>query len=146
MVELTQVEADALITMEKGKTNSTIWSFPMPGDSIVVPIVSTDQKQQFILDVERGRIALKKAKFQTRAYQVIPSVRVDVGGAPHRNPDDTEVESPHIHIYREGYGDKWAYPLPVTNFPNPDDLWKTLYDFFSYCNITDPPSFNRSLF
>ncbi|KJU85379.1 prophage protein [Candidatus Magnetobacterium bavaricum] len=37
-------------------------------------------------------------------------LRLCFGGHPHRNPDDTEISSPHLHRYREGYADKWAYP------------------------------------
>lgn len=146
MIELSQQEADALIQIEKSKIDNKIWGFPSPGDSIEIPLVSLDKKLKFILDIERGKIALKKAKYQNRAFQIFPLVRVDVGGAPHRNPDDTEVPSPHIHVYREGYGDKWAYPLPVQDFPQPDDLWATLYDFFQFCNIIEPPDFQNSLF
>ena len=30
--------------------------------------------------------------------------------APHPNPHGTEIPCPHIHIYREDYDDKCAYP------------------------------------
>ena len=79
----------------------------------------------------------------------------DLGGAiklamtliePHRSPDDVEVASPHLHIYREGYGDKWAFPLPADSFPNMNDLWLTLEDFMRYCNVTEPPFIRRGLF
>jgi hypothetical protein len=33
-------------------------------------------------------------------------VRLDLGGAPHRNPFDEEIGVPHLHLYREGFGDK----------------------------------------
>jgi hypothetical protein len=29
--------------------------------------------------------------------------QVDIGGPMHRNPDGTEIQYPHIHIYKEGW-------------------------------------------
>jgi hypothetical protein len=145
LVHLSQIEADRLIGLEKMRVDTKIWLFPKPGDIVHVPLSSTDKKESFILDVRRGRIALK-ATYQERAFVVVPLIRVDIGGPPHRNPDDVEVPSPHIHIYREGYGDKWAHPLPAGEFRDPSDLWETLLDFMAYCKIVDTPDFQKSLF
>lgn len=76
---------------------------------------------------------------------MVTLVRLDFGGAPHRNPDDVEVSSPHLHVYREGFGDKWAIPLPPI-FTNPMDAWLTLTEFMRYCNIAEPPNIQRGLF
>ena len=51
-----------------------------------------------------------KVTYQTRARQIIVLARLDFG-PDHRNPDGNIVGSPHLHVYREGYGDKWAYKL-----------------------------------
>jgi hypothetical protein len=116
------------------------------GGSICVPLISTDKRENFLLDVSRGRIDLKKGTYQSRARQIVVLVRLDFGGQPHRNPDDAEVLSPHLHIYREGYGDKWAFPVPTDKFPNMSDLWQTLEDFMRYCNVTEPPFIQKGLF
>ena len=73
-------------------------------------------------------------------------VRLDFGGKPHRNPDGEEIASPHLHIYREDFGDKWAHSVPADSFPNTQDAWRTLNDFMRFCNIVEPPVFNRGLF
>ena len=73
-------------------------------------------------------------------------VRIDLGGPPHRNPDGEEVGTPHIHVYREGYGDKWAFPVPGDRFRELADVWTTLEDFLRYCNVTRPPDISRGLF
>lgn len=73
-------------------------------------------------------------------------VRLDLGGAPHRNPDDEEIPAPHLHVYREGYGHKWAIPVPPDRFRSPDDVWVTLEDFLRFCNVTRPPQIERGLF
>lgn len=72
--------------------------------------------------------------------------RIDIGGAPHRNPDDTELPCPHIHLYREGFGDRWAFPVNPDEFADTTDPWQTLMDFLRFCNVTRPPEFDRGLF
>ena len=143
---LTQAEADALIAMEKHRANEERHDFPMGGQSLILPLQSADKREQFLLDLSRGRIDLAKVKMQNRARLVVVLVRLDLGGAPHRNPDGQEVPCPHLHLYREGYGDKWAVPVPPDRFPDPSDLWATLANFMAYCNISQPPHIERGLF
>ena len=144
--ELTQSEAGALLALEKHRTGSEIWRLPNGGGGIVVPLLSADGDETFHLDISRSRINLAKGKFQNRARGTIVLARVDIGGAPHRNPDDEEIACPHLHIYREGYGDRWAYTLPAQAFSDPSDHWRTLMDFMRYCNVTRPPEFDKDLF
>ncbi|CAE6794244.1 DUF6978 family protein [Nitrospira defluvii] len=144
--DLPQSEADALIALAKVKVNDDSYDYPGTGGSLVVPLTSQDKREEFLLDIYRGRIDLLKGTYQNRARQVIVLVRVDFGGAPHRNPDGEEVPCPHLHLYREGFGDKWAMPLPVASFPNINDLWQTLEDFMTFCNVVDRPAIARGLF
>ena len=83
---------------------------------------------------------------QNRGRQVVVLVRLDLGGAPHRNPDDVEVPAPHLHVYREGYGDKWAMAVPRDRFRDLADVWTALEDFLRFCNVTQPPHIERGLF
>jgi len=142
---LSQSDADALIAMEKHRVNDDRHVFPMSG-SIVVGLQSPDKREQFLLDISRGRIDLLKCKYQNRARQVIILVRLDFGGSPHRNPDGEEISCPHLHLYREGYGDKWAAPVPAGEFSRIGNLWGTLEDFMRFCGITKPPFIERGLF
>lgn len=145
-INLTQAEADLLIAMEKHTATDQVFDYPALGGSICVPLHSVDKRENFLLDVSRSRINLQKGTYQARARQVVVLVRLDFGGSPHRNPDDVEVPSPHLHLYREGYGDKWAFPVPANAFQNLDDLWLTLDNFMGYCNITVRPSIPRGIF
>lgn len=145
-VNLSQSEADALIAMRKYRVNEAQWDYPSLGGSVTMPLQSEDKKEQFFLDISRGKIDLKKTKYQNRARHVVVLVRVDLGGAPHRNPDDMEVAAPHLHLYREGYGDKWATPLPADKFLNAADVWKVLEDFIKFCSIVEPPFIRKGLF
>jgi hypothetical protein len=36
-----------------------------------------------------------------------------------------EIACPHLHIYRAGYGDKWAVPAPADKYPDVQDLFST---------------------
>ncbi len=145
-INLTQAEADALIALEKQRVNEERVGFPMGGESVAVPLQSADRREQFFLDLSRGRIDLLKVKMQNRGRQVVVLVRLDLGGAPHRNPDGEEIMAPHLHVYRADFGDKWAFPVPVTQFRNTADIWTTLEDFLRYCNVTEPPYIERGLF
>lgn len=145
-VALTQVEADALIAMEKHRVDSTVYNYPRPGESIRVPLASPDQRERFSLDVYRGLINLRKVTYQNRGRSVVILMRLDIEGGPHRNPDGTPLPCPHLHLYREGYGDKWAFPVPNQAFSDLTDLWIMLEDFMRYCNVTLPPMIQRGLF
>jgi hypothetical protein len=143
---LSQTEADAFIAMAKVKTDDAEWDYPIAGQSLAIPLTSEDRRTNFFLDLGRGRIVFAKGKYQNRVHQSVVLVRLDFGGAPHRNPDGTEMPCPHLHVYREGYGDKWAVPIPVEKFPNITDAWATLADFMKYCSIIEPPTIKKGLF
>ena len=85
-----------------------------------------------MLDIARGNIKLKKCTFQNRARKTIVLLRLDWDGPNHQNPDGEWIVSPHIHIYREGFGDKWAYPLPPDSFTNVSDPQLLLDEFMCY--------------
>lgn len=143
---LTQSEADALLKMEKYRANETSYEIPPVGGSIEVPLVSANNRESFLLDIYRGRVNLKKVTYQNRVRTAVILARLDLGGPPHENPDGEEISCPHLHIYREGYGDKWATPISEDDFPRTDDLWISLQDFMKYCRITKPPFIERGLF
>ncbi len=143
---LTQAEADALLAIEKRRADNSEWAYPGLGGGITVPLVSSDRRESFFLDVRRSRMGLAKGTYQNRGRQVVILARLDFGSAPHRNPDGKEVGSPHLHLYREGYGDKWAFPVPINHFSNLDDPWLTLEDFMRFCNIAELPFIRRGLF
>lgn len=149
---LTQCEANSLIKLDKISdssapgNNSNVIVLPDLGGKINVPLICINQREKFSLDLSRGRISLNKKTNQLRCHQVICLVRLDIGGPSHRNPDDEEIPSPHLHIYKEGWGDKWAYAIPKDQFQTLDNYYKTLFDFMKYCNITEPPMFQKGLY
>lgn len=139
---LTQIEADDLIHMEKICDTTVTYQFPFQGESLHVPLTSIDGKEQFLIDVYKGRINVKKVKYQNRAHKSVILVRVDVEGSPHENPDGSIIPCPHIHVYREGFADKWAELLDGKNFGfknlgDPLQVWDCFLDFV---NVTTRPS------
>ncbi len=135
-INLTQGEANLLIAMEKHRVSDERWEYPDLGGSTCIPLISADRRENFSLDLYRGRIDLAKGSYQNRSRQVIILVRLDFGGQPHRNPDGEEIPSPHLHIFREGFGDKWAVLAPSDKFTHIDNNpWDTLNDFMLFCNI-----------
>ncbi len=145
-INLTQVEANALIAMEKHRIDDRPVDYPLAGDALRVALTSADGREAFWLDISRGRIDLAKGTYQNRARQVVVLVRLDFGGPTHRNPDGEEVTCPHLHVYREGFGDKWAIPLPEGAFSGGSEVFVLLEEFMRYCNITKPPLIQRGLF
>lgn len=143
-INLTQSEADFLLKMEKCSINENSLDLPDLGGSLSVPLTSPDKKENFVLDVSKGRIDIKRQKFQNRTRDAIILARLDLNN-PHRNPDGQEIGTPHLHLYKEGFNDKWAYELPEV-FKDTSDFWQTLQDFMKFCNVIKSPNFNKGLF
>lgn len=143
---LSQPEADALIAMDKHRVDDTPWEFPGPGGKLDIPLKSADGREEFRMNVYRGKVVLAKATYQNRARISTPLVRLDLSGGTHTNPDGEPVPCPHLHLYRQGYGDKWAIPAPAELLNSANDLYSTLSRFMDYCRVTEPPTINRSLF
>lgn len=145
-IDITQAEADALMAMEKRCGDEKEWLFPVPGDHLAIPLTSIDKRENFMLDINRGQIKLTKVTYQNRARVAIILMRLDLDGPPHRNPDGIEVPCPHLHTYREGFGDKWVVPAPTARYINTLDLYSTCHAFMTHCNITEPPNIQQGLF
>jgi hypothetical protein len=137
---LTQSEADSLIALAKVFENDDPLIIGDAAIDFTRRLVSEDRREIFMLDMWRGSLNLSKYKIQLRGREITPLVRVDVAGAPHTNPDDSVVECPHIHLYREGYEDEWAFPLKDFPFRDPDDIVVTFEDFARFCNIQSFPN------
>ncbi|HSS97759.1 MAG TPA: hypothetical protein VLK33_12050 [Terriglobales bacterium] len=137
---LTQAEADQFMQMVK--------RFVRPPASITIPpgmddtyeLTSSDDRERFLLDVWRGTLRLTKLKFQNRVRTVIVLVRLDVDGAPHTNPDGQRLSGTHLHLFREGYDDKWAYPVDPNIFTMLNDPGTAFQEFCNFCTIDSPPS------
>ena len=125
---LTEIEADSLIQMHK------IFLSPptillLPGTDESHDLVGDYGRERFLLDLWRGTLRLSKIKLQTRGRKTVVLVRLDVASAPHTNPDGSRLGGTHLHVYRQGYEDKWAYPLNPEEFRDPSNILETFRDF-----------------
>lgn len=145
-IHLTQAEADALMAMEKHRADDQVWNYAGLAGALAIPLISANRREHFFLDIYRGRIDLQKGTYQNRARQAVILARLDFGGAPHRNPDGEEISCPHLHLYREGYGDRWAGRPPADCFESGAEPWEMLQEFMRFCNISQPPKLERGLF
>ena len=143
--DLDQAGADALIALSKISDDDKTIEFPGIGQQTKINLVSSNRREKFFLDIRRNRIAILSCKHQLRGRQVVVLARVDIGGTPHQNPDDECITGPHLHVYKHGYGVRWAIPLPEDVFSNPDNLKTVFDDFMRYCNIIEPPRVQWSI-
>lgn len=85
--------------------------------------------------------------------------RLDIDGPPHPNPviesvplnflvpyNGIEVPCPHLHIYVEGFADRWAIPAPEDLVNSNSDLYSIMKDFLRYCSVQEMPNIKRGLF
>jgi hypothetical protein len=142
---LDQTTANALLALDKLLADTSPIDFPMPGMALELAVKSQDDREAFLIDINRrGRIKISKCTYQERYSVIEILLRLDIDGPTHENPDGTEVPCPHLHIYREGYGDKWAQPIPAS-FTDPSSLSLTLREFLQYCRVQNIPAINASL-
>lgn len=145
---LTQKEADAFLCMNKKPFNDKEYSFTMEGESFRIPLFSQDRREEFSLDITRSYVRLNKMSYNHRVRKVICLARIDLVEAPafHMNPDGNHIDGPHFHTYKEGYGDKWAFPLPERFDKNKKNPYILLQDFMDFCNIHPKPKIKKNLF
>ena len=137
--DIPQAEADRLHAIDKRRADNEVWALPGLGGEVSIPLISHDGRENFHLDVRRGRINLAKGTNQNRWSRVVILARLDYAGPPHRNPDGTHVGGNHLHLYREGFGDKWAIDAPKNIFSDLTNHILTLEEFMNYCNVSQHP-------
>ena len=137
---LTDLEARRLLDALKQLVSTQPIVFPSLQSYITLEATSDRANEKFQLDVQRKTLNVKKCTYQTRYNKLTNLLRIDIEGPAHSNPDGTEIPCPHIHIYKEGYDDKWAYPLSSKMMTDPNDLIRILIDFLEYNHITNVPN------
>ena len=85
--------------------------------------------------IKRGKRNINKCSFNVVYNKSIILLRLDIEpGRIHQNPDGQDVPNPHLHIYREGYDDRYAIPAPES-FVDMGNLAQALYDLLGYSNV-----------
>lgn len=135
-------EAIQLIEMSK-RPGSEVINCPDWETKEIYEFESAGGREKFKMDFYRGRSIQMKATHHLRARKSVGLVRVAVNTGGHKNPDGTEVGPNHIHLFRQGAGLSYAYPLSeVTEnfFQTPNNLTSLIRDFLLYCNVEPRPS------
>lgn len=141
---LTQVEAVRLLTMRKRFVDRSPLGLT-PGGRQSRDLISDDKRERFLFDSYRGKLRVSKYTYQTRARRLVILARLDIDGSPHTNPDGSQIGRTHLHIYREGFEDKWATNVDPVRFGNLADIYQTFVDFCGFCNIHHLPPFQGGL-
>jgi hypothetical protein len=136
---LTQTEADQLMQMVKHFVRAPASITIPPGVDETYELASSDDRESFLLDIWRGTLRLTRLKLQNRVRTAIVLVRLDVDGAPHTNPDGQKLLGTHLHLFKEGYDDRWAYPVDPSRFTLLSDPGAIFQDFCAFCKIESPP-------
>lgn len=77
-------------------------------------------------------------------------MRLDIDGRPHTNPEGTAVGRSHLHVYREGFEERWAIPLAEAKapdggliFPDTAERARLFKAFCAFCHIQDAPAYQE---
>lgn len=136
---LSQEEAEFLIKLKKVPVSSNDNKYIFPNqqkNKLSIPLKSEDGKNFFVFDINRNKIKLSKITYLNRTKSNVVLIRLDLNGAPHRNPDGKEVSGSHLHVYKEGYNDKFAVELPAEfRQISSHDIKQFFTAFMQYCNI-----------
>lgn len=134
MSELTQAEFDHLMRLEKefeDKTTIFLGPAPLQWSRKIKSITSNDT---FSLDFYRGTFKIQKYTYNHRYKQTLVIFRFDSYGT-HTNPDGVQLTGFHVHIYKEGFGDKFAYPASEFGIEETDSMVTILHKVLLYCKV-----------
>lgn len=108
-------------------------------------INSLASKEIFNLDFYRGSFELTKYTVNKRYRQTVIMLRYDNGGR-HTNPDGVFFEGPHVHLYREGYNDKFAFPVSEITVSVNDPMEEVFKKIMHFCNVKNLPAIEVPMF
>ncbi len=119
---ITQADADFFFEMEKFPEDGKEYNFPVSGEKLSIAFTSSNKRKNFLFDIYRGSIKITKITYQSRVRKAYILRRLDIDGPTHTNPEvetvpfnflklynGKEIPTPHLHIYIEGFGERWAY-------------------------------------
>ncbi len=136
-IKMTTEEAIELIDILKERVSDITLKFPKIGDKIEFEVQAVKDGKKFIVNINRGKIDIKKCTYQGRTYiNSIALLRLDVTNSFHINPDGTKIQGPHLHIYSEENEMREAIQFDIKS----DDLYDYCLGFFRKFNILEESS------
>jgi len=141
-MSITQTEFDCLIQMQKRFQKDNVIHL---GSAWSRDIISIESKDIFILHYNLSSIDIRKFSYHKTYRKTIPLLRFDF--KRHTNPDGKIFKGAHVHIYREGFDDKFAFPVSEIGIDeNNLTKDKVLESFLQYCNVINSPNIIPILF
>lgn len=140
MTVLTQAEADTLKAIEKYLLEPGRVKLPRPQTTNTYNLkytLNSKNMQDMKVSAYRGKKNPDKVSYRLIYGDYFILLRIDTkDNTPHQNPDGTLIAplQPHIHIYKEGYRDKYAYPLPK-DFSDAENIMTLFIEFLTYSTI-----------
>ncbi|WP_408021722.1 DUF6978 family protein [Siccirubricoccus phaeus] len=100
MIGLSQEDADMLFFMHKKRSSTTELDLPDMGGKLIVDLESFDGKENFILDIYKGRVQFERVTFQNRARSTVLLARLDFGSLTETPTGrrSASQESPHFSL------------------------------------------------
>ena len=155
---ISQQDADFFFGMEKFPDEGKEYQYPNSGQKLVLAFSSSDKRENFLFDIVRGSICMTKVTYQNRVRKAFILRRLDLDGPTHVNPEvdaiplpilaqynGMDIPTPHLHLYVEGYGEKWAIPADLLMKIEGKDIYEMMIDFFRYCNVNQLPKITKTL-
>lgn len=148
-MSISQPEFGYLMTLEKNFTDSAEISLGPAPIRWQRELLAKKTKDAFTLHFYRGSVELKKFTYNKTVRTSIVLIRYDALGR-HTNPPGTDGKSfdgPHVHLYRDGFDDKWAFPVTEIKLKeNPTPTMEEVFEkFCAYCSILDCPPIQSSI-
>ena len=144
-MSITQEEFDYLIKQEKVFDELDPIELAPPPMEWTRSLTAPETKEKFLLDFFRSGFELTKYTYNKRFRQTIILVRYDSMGR-HTNPDGVTFNGPHVHLYREGFNDKFAFPVSELGIDDNDRMNIVLEKLLTYCNVTTTPMITPPLY
>lgn len=143
---MTQAEADFLIKVDKRFDDTS------PLDLAAIKwtreLSAVGASERFLLDYNQGWIALTRYSHQMRHGATEILLRY-CSGVRHTNPQNPfyvgTFDGPHVHLYKEGYDDKIAFPSSQIGISNPSDHVSVLAAIMKFCHVVEVPPIQRRL-
>jgi hypothetical protein len=156
---ITQQDADFFFQMDKFPEKEEEYQFPLGGEKIIIPFTSADKREFFLFDIYRATIRVSKATYQNRVSKAYILRRLDIDGTAHTNPEvdnvplpllkpynGLEIPCPHLHLYIEGFGERWAVPADLILSIDDKDTCQIMNESVKYCNVKTLPVIKNNLF
>ena len=145
-MSISQEHFDNLLKQQKefANKNQQIELGPPP-IKWTLDVKSLESKETFLLDFFKRNIVVSRYSINKRYRRSIVLFRYCNDGR-HTNPDGKVFTGRHIHIYREGYDDKFAFPIQEIGIQDDDDLGVVFEKVLRFWNILNYDPLQTKMF